>query len=143
MTKVLATYGPYTYAQAKDKTKLEKSMTSECNSLTKNKTWTLIPLSHGNNLVGCKWIYKTKFTLEGNIEKHKARFVAKCFSQQQGIDYTKNLALVAKMNTIRTILSLDTYYQWEIHQMDVNILFLNGDIHHWFSPLKLQIWYAS
>ena len=82
MTKVLATYGPYTYAQAKDKTKLEKSMTSECNSLTKNKTWTLIPLPRGNNLVGCKWIYKTKFTLEGNIENHKARFVAKCFSQQ-------------------------------------------------------------
>ena len=70
-TKVLATYGPYTYAQAKDKTKLEKSMTSECNSLTKNKTWTLIPLSHGNNLVGCKCIYKTKFTLEGNIENIK------------------------------------------------------------------------
>ena len=82
MTKVLAKYGPYTYVQDKDKTKLEKSMTSECNSLTKNKTWTLIPLPRGNNLVRCKWIYKTNFTLEGNIEKHKALFVAKCFSQQ-------------------------------------------------------------
>ena len=35
------------------------------------------------------------------------------------------------MNTIRTIISLDTSYQWEIHQMDVNILFLNGDIHEY------------
>ena len=35
------------------------------------------------------------------------------------------------MNTIRTILSLDTSYQWEIHQMDVDILFLNGDIHEY------------
>ena len=33
------------------------------------------------------------------------------------------------MNTIRTILSLDTSYKWEIYQMDVKILFLNGDIH--------------
>ena len=59
MTKVLAKYGPYTYVQDKDKTKLEKSMTSKCNSLTKNKTGTRIPLPRGNNLVGCKWIYKT------------------------------------------------------------------------------------
>ena len=115
MTKVLATYGPYTYVQDKDKTKLEKSMTSECNSLTKNKTWTLIPLPHGNNLVGCKWIYKTEFITNGKIEKHKAWLVAKGLCQQEGNDYTEYFSLVVKMNKIRNIISLIASYQSRIH----------------------------
>jgi len=74
-------------AQAKDKLEWEKSMTTEYDSLMKNKTWTLVLLPPGQNLVGCKWIYKTKFIAERQIEKHKAWLVAKDFSQQEGIDY--------------------------------------------------------
>ena len=128
MTKVLATYDPTSYAKAKDKPEWEQAMTVEYDSLIKNKTWTRVPLPPGKNLVGCKWIYKTKSTSESQIEKHKARLVAKCFSQQEGIDYNETFALVAKMNTIRTILSLAAYYKWEIHQIDVKSAFFNGNI---------------
>jgi hypothetical protein len=65
VTKFLSTNYPSTYAQAKDKHGWEKSMTTEYDSLMNNKTWTLVPLPYGKNLVGCKWIYKTKFTTEG------------------------------------------------------------------------------
>ena len=78
-------------------------MTAKYASLMKNKTWSLIPLLVGKNLVGCKWVYKTKFTVEGQIENYKARLVAKCFNQFEGIDYNETFAPVAKMNTIRTI----------------------------------------
>ena len=54
MTKVLATYDPSTYSQAKDKLEWEKAMIVEYDSLIKNKTWDLVSLPHGNNLVGCK-----------------------------------------------------------------------------------------
>ena len=94
-------------------------MNAEYNSLMRNKTWTLVPLPHRNNLVGCKWIYKTKFIAEGKIEKHKAWLVAKAFFQQECLDYTETFAPIAKMNIVRTILSLGASYQWEIHQMDV------------------------
>ena len=80
------------------------------------------------NLIGCKWVYKTKFTAEGQIEKYKARLVEKGFNQKEGIDYTETFAPIAKMNTIGTILSLVSSYKWEINQMDVKISFLNGDI---------------
>ena len=61
--------------------------------------------------VGCKWVYKTKFTLEGQIEKYKARLVAKGFNQLDGIDYNETFAPIAKMNTIRTILSIASSYK--------------------------------
>eukprot|EP00253_Pinus_taeda_P014025 PITA_14025 len=56
----------------------------EYESLLRNKTWSLVPLPLGNNLVSCKWVYKTKFTVEGQIEKNKARLVAKGFNQLEG-----------------------------------------------------------
>jgi len=104
MTKFLAIDDPTSYAKAKDKPEWEQAMTVEYDSLIKNKTWTLVPLPLGKNLVGYKWIYKTKFTSDGQIEKHKSRLVAKCFSQQESIDYNETFACVAKINTTRTIL---------------------------------------
>ena len=103
-------------------------MTIEYESLMKNKTWSLVPLPIGKNLVGCKQVYRTKFTIEGQIEKYKYRLVAKGFNKLEGIDYNETFAPVAKMNTIRTILSIASYYKWEIHQMDVKSVFLNDDL---------------
>ena len=64
MNKVLATYDPTTYAQAKGKPHWEQAMTAEYDSLMKKKTWSLVSLPSGKNLVGCKWVYKTKFTAD-------------------------------------------------------------------------------
>jgi hypothetical protein len=65
MTKLLATYDPTTYAQAKGQPHWEQAMIAKYESLIKNKTWTLFPLPPGNNLIGCKWVCKKKFTVEG------------------------------------------------------------------------------
>ena len=98
-------------------------MTAQYDSLMKNKTWSLVPLPLGKILVGFKWVYKTKFTVDGQIEKYKARLVAKGFNQLEGINYNETFAPVAKMNTIRIILSIASSYKWEIHQMDVKSIF--------------------
>ena len=111
MTKVLATNDPTTYAQAKGKPHWEEVMTVEYDSLMKNKTWSLVPLPSGKNLVCCKWVYKTKFTANKQIEKYKAILVAKGFNQLEGIDYNETFAHVSKMNTIRTILSSVSSYK--------------------------------
>jgi len=62
------------------------------------------------------------------IIKHNIILVAKGFSQFEGIEYTNNFSLVAKMNSICLILALATSYKWEVHHMDVNSAFFHGDL---------------
>ena len=52
------------------------------------------------------WIYKVKHAADISVEKYKARFVAKGYSQKEGIDYEETFALVARYSSIRTIISL-------------------------------------
>jgi hypothetical protein len=77
-----------------------------------------------------KWIYKIKHAANRSVEKFKARFVAKRFTQKEGIDYKETFALVAKYTSIRTIIALASVLGWKLHQMDVKTTFLNGKIEH-------------
>ena len=54
-------------------------MDEEYRSLMVNDTWDIVPLPKGRKLVRCKWVYKTKYSLYGSIERLKARLVAKFF----------------------------------------------------------------
>jgi hypothetical protein len=79
-------------------------------------------------VVVSRWIYKVKQAVDGNVEKYKARFVARGFSQIEGIDYDETFAPVARYSSIRSILALSAQMGWRIHQMDVKTMFLNGII---------------
>jgi len=76
-------------------------------------------------VVGSRWIYKIKYAADDSVEKYKARFVAKGYSQKEGIDYEETFALVAKYTSIRTMISLAAERGWEIHQIDVKTTLLN------------------
>jgi hypothetical protein len=95
----------------------------EYRSLMENDTWDLLPLPKGRILVRCKWVYRTKYALDGSVERHKAQLVAKGFSQVEGIDYNETFAPVAKMTSICLVLSLAASHKWEVHQMDVKSAF--------------------
>ena len=69
-----------------------------------------------------------KQAADGSVEKYKAIFVARGFSQIKGIDYEETFAPVARYSSIRTILVLSAQMGWHIHQMDVKTAFLNGVI---------------
>ena len=60
----------------------------------------------GKKVVGSRWIYKVKHVADGSVEKYKARFVAKGFSQKQGIDYEEAFTLVSRYTFIETIISI-------------------------------------
>lgn len=51
-------------------------------------------------MIGVKWIYKTKINEKGELDKYKARLVAKWYSQTHGVDYAEVFAPVARMDTI-------------------------------------------
>ena len=54
-------------------------------------------------MVTSKWIYKIKHVVDGSIEKYKARFLARGFSQKEGEDYDKTLAQVSRRSVHRAI----------------------------------------
>ena len=66
--------------------------------------------------------------MDGSIEKYKAIFLAKGFSQKETIDYEETFAPVARYTSIRTIMTLASMMKWNLHQMDVKTSFLNGVI---------------
>ena len=75
-----------------------------------------------------KWLYKIKHVVDGSFNKYKARFVARGFSQQEGIDCEETFAPTTRYKTLRSLVSLATSMGWNIHQMDVKTEFLNGTI---------------
>jgi hypothetical protein len=104
------------------------AMTEEYQSIIKNKVWEIVPKLKNKDGVSYIWLFKIKHVANGSIEKYKARFVARGFSQKEGIDYEETFALVARYTSIRTIIALAAKMKWKLHQMDVKIAFLNGVI---------------
>lgn len=104
-------------------------MTKELNALDANNTWELVKLPKGKKPIACRWVYKIKYKTYGTIERHKARLVAKRFTQQEGVDFHETFSPVVKFNTIRCLVSLAVKRKWNIHQFDVNNAFLHGDLH--------------
>ncbi|CAA7041401.1 unnamed protein product [Microthlaspi erraticum] len=97
-------------------------------SINKNKTWTLVDLPRGAKPIGLKWVFKLKRNSDGSINKHKARLVAKGYVQRYGIDFEKVFAPVARIETIRLLISLAASKGWEIHHLDVKTAFLHGEL---------------
>ena len=62
------------------------------------------------------------------MEKHKDRFVARGFSQKEGIDYDETFAPMARYTSIKTIIAIASTVGWKLDQMDVKTAFLNGII---------------
>ena len=81
--------------------------------------WGLVTKLEDKSVVSYKWIYEIKHTLIGIIEKYKAIFVVRGFSQSEGIDYEETFSPVERYTSIRTIMSLAAKTEWKLHQMDV------------------------
>ncbi|GAA0159049.1 transmembrane signal receptor [Lithospermum erythrorhizon] len=119
---------PISYEVATRSKKLRDAMDQEINLITKNNNWTLTTLPQKGKKVGVRWIYKTKRDENGDISKHKAKLVEKGYVQQHGIDYTEVFAPVARMDTVRRILSMAAQRSWRIYQLDVKSAFLHGEL---------------
>ncbi|KAI0507377.1 hypothetical protein KFK09_013500 [Dendrobium nobile] len=103
-------------------------MNEEFTALQNQATWTLVPAPLNKPVLGCKWTYKTKLLPSGKVDRYKARLVALGYNQKFGINYTETFSPVAKMPTIRLLLTLALNRRCQILQLDVSNAFLHGDL---------------
>ena len=106
----------------------ESALNAEYASLNRHQTWTLVPRPQGVNVVGSRWVFKVKRNSSGSIDRFKARLVAQGYTQTEGVDYGEVFSPVARLPAIRSLLALGNAHNLEIHQMDVNTAFLNGEL---------------
>jgi hypothetical protein len=97
------------------------------NSIMSNGTWEVVSRPYGCKLIGCKWVFKKKIMHDGTIKKYKARLAAKGYNQK-GEDFFDTYSHVARLTTIRVLLSLATSYGLLFHQIDVKTILLNGEL---------------
>jgi histone deacetylase 1/2 len=119
---------PKSYRSALKDPNWQTAMLDEFSALQENHTWELTPRPPGANVVSGKWIYRHKHKPDGTLDRYKARWVLRGFTQRAGIDYGETFSPVVKPATIRTVLSLAVAHDWPIHQLDVNNAFLHGTL---------------
>nr|GEY54238.1 zinc finger, CCHC-type [Tanacetum cinerariifolium] len=106
----------------------KEAINDEIDSIMGNNTWVLNDLPPRCKPLGCKWIFKRNLKVNGTVEKFKARLVIQDFKQKSGIDYFDTYAPVARISTIRLLISMVSIYNLIIHQMDVKTTFLNREL---------------
>nr|GEX17430.1 hypothetical protein [Tanacetum cinerariifolium] len=98
----------------------------EMQSMKDNEVWVLVELLPNGKTIGSKWLFKKKTDMDGAVHTYKARLVAKGYTRTTWIDYEETFSPVADIRTIRILIAITVYYDYEIWQMDVKTAFLNG-----------------
>lgn len=119
---------PTTIHQALKDEKWSRACSSEFDALAVNQTWDLVPPETRQNIIGCRWVFTTKFLANGQLDRYKARLAAKGFHQQYGKDYAETFSPVIKSTTIRLVLDVAVAKNWPLKQLDVNNAFLQGEL---------------
>lgn len=120
---------PYSFHEASQDKHWIDVIQKEIQALEDNNTWVIVHLPPKEKSIGSKWVYKIKYKSNGEVDRYKARLIAKGDTQREDLDYHEIFFPVEKMVTIRIVLSLAASQGWDLLQMDVNNVFLQGDLH--------------
>ena len=115
-------------AAGHESAKWKEAMDNEMQSMEDNQVWELVDPTPGCKPIGCKWVFKKKTDMDGKVNTFKARLVAKGFTQTHGVDYDETFSPVAMLKSIRILLAIAAFHDYEIWQMDVKTAFLNGKL---------------
>ena len=85
----------------------------------------MVDLPSGRRSIKNKWVLKIKHKADRLIECYKTRLVVKGYTQEEGIDYEDIFSLIMRITSVHLILSIVTYIDLELYQMDVKTVFLN------------------
>ena len=121
---------PNTYTQAIDDTDhsddWRKAMDDEMNALTSSETYELVEQPQDHAVIGGKWVYDVKGSPEN--PRYKARYVARGFTQIEGVDFDETFAPTPRMENLRMMVQIAAQENLTMHQMDVKSAFLHADL---------------
>ncbi|GKC42448.1 calcineurin B-like protein 4 [Tanacetum coccineum] len=103
----------------------KEAIKCEIESILQNHTWELMDLFSGCKPLGYKWIFEKKMKADGTIDKYKSRLAIKEF-RQQGLCYFDTYS--TQITLVKMIHAIAALRNWEVHQMDVKMTFLKGDL---------------
>ena len=106
---------PKTFRSALANPNWRAAMQAEFDALLDNDTWTLVARPPGVNVVTGKWVYCHKFLADGSLDRYKARWVLRGFTQRPGIDYEETFSPVVKPAIVCVVLTLAMSRSWPIH----------------------------
>jgi hypothetical protein len=104
------------------------AMQEEIDALQVNRTWELVSRPRHGNIITGKWVFRHKMRADGSLERYKACWVVRGFTQRPGVDFTETFSPVVKPASIRTVLTIAASRSWQVHQLDVKNAFLHGFI---------------
>ena len=104
------------------------AMHEELNNFQRNNVWKLVPRPNDYPIIGTRWVFRNKLDKFGVVTRNKARLVAQGYNQEEGIDYDETFAPVARLESIRMLLSFASFKIFKLFQMDVKSAFLNDFI---------------
>ena len=122
---------PVSYRQAlssADAFRWQEAIDKELNSHASNGTWEIVSKPKNRKTISSKRVFKKKFLPTGQIDKYKARLVARGFTQQHGIDYNETFAPTLRYESLGILFSLAVRYKLRLWLLDVITAYLNGDI---------------
>ena len=123
---------PSTYDEVvscSDSSKWMIVMQNEIESLHKNGTWYMVRLPKGKKVIHCNWVFKKKEGTSGvENARYKVRLIAKGYSQIPGVDFTDVFSPLVKHSSIRALLGIVAFHDYELEQLDVKTAFLHGEL---------------
>lgn len=94
----------------------QMAINEELQAHDEDSTWVVVERPKGGTRLTCRWVFAIKRDSEGRVEGFKARLVARDFQQRHGADYFESFAPIARIETIRTMLSIAAINRLEILQ---------------------------
>ncbi|GKB27777.1 retrovirus-related pol polyprotein from transposon TNT 1-94 [Tanacetum coccineum] len=119
---------PKKFKQAMTEPSWIDAMQKEIHEFERLQVWEFVSCPDKVMLIKLKWIYKVKIDEFSGVLKNKARLVAQGFRQEEGIDFDKSFAPVARIEAIRIFVANAANKNIMIFQMDVKTTFLNGKL---------------
>ncbi|CAI7755844.1 unnamed protein product [Closterium sp. NIES-53] len=122
---------PRSYAEAIEgpySSQWQAAMDAEMASWKSTGTYVDAVPPPGANIVSGMWIFRVKRSL-GSPPVFKTRYVARGFSQRQGVDYFQTFSPTPKMTNLRVLLHIAAHRDYELHSLDFSTAFLQGSLH--------------